>query len=446
VVACGTESATRLKQRGAEIFCAPNKRVMSKNAILVLNSGSSSLKFAVYSTEASGLTSRLDVTPGGASPAPTHGEVANTGESELRPIYRGEIEGIGGGEGKIWIKDAGGKTLEEESRGFAQQSDAAKAVAEKLSKLKLSGLVGIGHRVVHGGPSLTAHQRITPEVLKTLEAAAHFAPLHLPAAIALIRECEKLYAGVPQFACFDTAFHTTMPEAAARLPLPKKYWDAGIRKYGFHGLSCESIVHTLGERLPKHLIVAHLGNGASVTAIVDGKSVDTTMGLTPTGGIIMGTRPGDLDPGVLLHLLNTGSDAKALEKLLDKESGLLGISGSASDMRKLHEAADKGDASALLAIEMFARAAAKAIGGFVATMGDLNALVFTGGIGEHDADVRARICSGMEIFGVRLDEDENKKNARDIGWIERAISVLVIETDEDGQIARHVARMLGEAA
>ncbi len=388
---------------------------MPTNAILVLNSGSSSLKFGVYS---------------GATGDP-------------RPTYRGEIEGIGSGEGKIWLKDAAGKTIEEESRGFAQQADAAKAVAEKLAKLKLPKLDGIGHRVVHGGPKLTTHQRITPEVLRTLEGAAHFAPLHVPVAIALIREMEKLYADVPQFACFDTAFHTTMPEAASRLPLPKKYWDAGIRKYGFHGLSCESIVHQLRDRLPKHLIVAHLGNGASITAIVDGKSVDTTMGLTPTGGIIMGTRPGDLDPGVLLYLLkNEGDNVDTLEKTLDKQSGLLGISGEASDMRKLHELAGKGDAQAQLAIEMFARAAAKAIGGLVATMGELDTLVFTGGIGEHDAEVRAKICAGMEIFGVRLDEDENKKNARDIGWIERAISVEVIETDEDGQIARHVNALL----
>jgi acetate kinase len=388
---------------------------MPTNAILVLNSGSSSLKFGVYSA-ASG---------------------------EPRPTYRGEIEGIGVGEGKIWLKDADGKTIEQESRSFAQQSDAAKAVAEKLSKLKLPKLEAIGHRVVHGGPQLTTHQHITPDVLKTLEAAAHFAPLHVPASIALIWEMEKLYPAVPQFACFDTAFHTTMPEAASRLPLPKKYWDAGIRKYGFHGLSCESIVHQLRDCLPKHLIVAHLGNGASITAIIDGKSVDTTMGLTPTGGIIMGTRPGDLDPGVLLYLLkNDGDNADTLENTLDKQSGLLGISGTASDMRTLHEAAGKGDADAQLAIEMFARAAAKAIGGFAATMGELDALVFTGGIGEHDPDVRAKICSGMEIFGLQLDESANKNGATEIASLDSAISVQVIETDEDGQIARHVSTLL----
>jgi acetate kinase len=422
---------------------------MTTDAILVLNSGSSSLKFGVYSTDAS---------PASPSPTPfvgaglappgvksNHGTNAQASPSDSapRPIYRGEIEGIGTPKGKIWLKDAEGKLIEEDSRTFAQQPDAAKAVAEKLSKLKLPNLDGIGHRVVHGGPKLTMHQRITPEVLKTLEAAAHFAPLHVPASIALIREMEKLYPGVPQFACFDTAFHTTMPEAASRLPLPKKYWDAGIRKYGFHGLSCESIVYQLRDRLPKHLIVAHLGNGASVTAIIDGRSVDTTMGLTPTGGIIMGTRPGDLDPGVLLHILHTnGNNVDELAKTLDKESGLKGISGTASDMRKLHEAADKGDEDAQLAIEMFARAAAKAIGGFAATMGKLDALVFTGGIGEHDPDVRAKICGGMEAFGLRLDEIENKESAKTISRSASSAAVEVIETDEDGQIARHVTALL----
>jgi acetate kinase len=386
---------------------------MPDNAILVLNSGSSSLKFGVYSAA-----------------------------EEPRPIYRGEIEGIGNGKGQVWLKDGEGKTLGQESRNFAQQSDAAKAVAEKLSKLGLPQLAGIGHRVVHGGPRLTVHQEITPQALKTLKGAAHFAPLHVPAAIALIREMEKLCPGVPQFACFDNAFHTTIPEVASRLPLPKKYWDAGIRKYGFHGLSCESIVYTLRDNLPKHLIVAHLGNGASITAIIEGKSVDTTMGLTPTGGIIMGTRPGDLDPGVLVHLLDAGMDTKTLAKVLDKQSGLLGISGTASDMRELHESASKGDARAQLAIEMFARAAAKAIGGFAAIMGHLDTLVFTGGIGEHDADVRAKICSGMRIFGVQLDEDANTKSRQTISRPESPISVRVIETDEDGQIARHVVSLL----
>jgi acetate kinase len=390
---------------------------MPDNVILVLNSGSSSLKFGVYSAVS----------------------------GDPRPTYRGEIESIGGGEGKIWVKDGAGKTVEQKSQTFAQQWDAAEAIAETLSKLKLTKFDGIGHRVVHGGPSLTAHQRITPEVLRTMELASAFAPLHMPAALELIRQMEWRFPGVPQFACFDTAFHTTMPEAAARLPLPQQLWDAGIRKYGFHGLSCESILHALLPSVPQKVIVAHLGNGASVTAILNGKSVDTTMGLTPTGGIVMGTRPGDLDPGVMLFLLRTNtSDTEGLAKLVDKRSGLLGISGKSSDMRELHEA-ERDDPRARLAIEMFVRAAKKAIGGFIALMGGVDVLVFTGGIGEHDAEIRGKICAGMEIFHLQLDSDENDKNARDIGSLESEISVLVIESDEDGQIARHVAGMLRSA-
>ncbi|HEY1865997.1 MAG TPA: acetate/propionate family kinase [Candidatus Acidoferrales bacterium] len=388
---------------------------MSGDAILVLNSGSSSLKFGVYSA-------------------------AETGDP--RPIYRGEIEGIAGSDGKICVKDGGGKTLGQESRSFPQQSDAAKAVGETLSKLKLSKFNGIGHRVVHGGPSLTEHQKITPEVLDTMERASVFAPLHMPAALELIRQMQWRFPGVAQFACFDTAFHRTLPDAAARLPLPQSFWDAGVRKYGFHGLSCESILHALGPQVPRRMIVAHLGNGASVNAILDGKSVDTTMGLTPTGGIVMGTRPGDLDPGVMLYLLASNTaDVDGLAKVLDKHSGLLGISGKSSDMRELHKV-ERDDPRARLAIEMFVRAAKKAIGGYVAVLGGLELLVFAGGIGENDAAVRAAICEGMEIFGVRLDEDANCKNEREINRCERPVSVRVIESDEDGQIARHVARLL----
>src|SRR5207302_7995203 len=180
---------------------------------------------------------------------------------------------------------------------------------------------------VHGGPTLREHQQITPEVLRRLEGAALFAPLHVPTALSMIREVQRHFPGVPQFACFDTAFHRTMPESASRFAVPKKFWEAGVRRYGFHGLSCESVLHTLGTDVPPRMIVAHLGSGASITAIASSSSLDTTMGLTPTGGLVMATRSGDLDPGVLLHILKTsGTDLEDSEKLLDKESGLLGIS------------------------------------------------------------------------------------------------------------------------
>jgi len=394
---------------------------MSGNAVFVVNSGSSSLKFGVFA--------------------------ACTGdtESDVETLYRGAAEGIGVGQGKIWLRDADGKQLLEEAQTFPKPTDAAHAVAKKLSELSLPALEGIGHRVVHGGPSLTQHQKITPQVWQTLEAAVHFAPLHVPAALELIRETQRLFPGVAQFACFDTAFHRTLPESAARLPLPEKYWNAGVRKYGFHGLSCESILHVLREDLPPRLVVAHLGNGASVTAIANGLSADTTMGLTPTGGIVMGTRPGDLDPGVLLDILHTnGNNVEELRKLLDKESGLLGVSGISSDMRQLRKAADQNP-RARLALEMFARSAKKAIGSYVAILGGLDLLVFSGGIGEHDAATRAKICEGMECFGVRLDEEANRRGGGMISGADSAVCVRVVASDEERQIARHVFGLLKTA-
>jgi acetate kinase len=390
---------------------------MSGQTVFVVNSGSSSLKFGLFAEAGGG----------------------------VQACYRGAVEGIGAGQGKIWLRAGDGKLLSEETQGVAGQTEAAHAVARRLSEISLPKLRGIGHRVVHGGPSLTTHQTITPRLLETLASAAHFAPLHVPAALELIRQTQQLFPGVRQFACFDTAFHRTMPEAAARLPLPGEFWDAGVRKYGFHGLSCESIVHAIGPEVPGRVIVAHLGNGASVTAIANGLSVDTTMGLTPTGGIVMGTRPGDLDPGLLLYMLKTnGTDLEGLGKLVDKRSGLLGISGVSSDMRALREASD-GNPRAALAIEMFARSGKKAIAGYVAMLGGLDLLVFTGGIGEHDALVRAKICEGMECFGVRLDREANRQGAGTISAVDSAVRVCVVTSDEEAQIARIVFRLLKAA-
>jgi acetate kinase len=309
----------------------------------------------------------------------------------------------------------------------------------------LPGPAAIGHRVVHGGPSLTQHQTITPQVLEQLQAAAHFAPLHVPVELTLIRESQRLFPEAAQFACFDTAFHRTLPEAAARLPLPQQFWEAGVRRYGFHGLSCESILHALGKNIAARLIIAHLGNGASITAVRDGASIDTTMGLTPTGGIIMGTRPGDLDPGVLLHILHTHKDDSThriyeLGKVLDKQSGLLGISGFASDMRQLREAA-AANSRARLAVDMFTRVAKKAIAGYVALLGGLDLLVFAGGIGEHDAATRAEICEGLQCFGLSLDAEANRQNAKHIAAPTSQVAAQVLPSDEESQIARHVLRL-----
>jgi len=264
-------------------------------------------------------------------------------------------------------------------------------------------------------------------------------------ALELIRESQRLFSNTTQFACFDTAFHRTLPESAARFPLPEDLWQSGIRRYGFHGLSCESILHVLGENVPSRLIIAHLGNGASITAVANGQSIDTSMGLTPTGGIIMGTRPGDLDPGLLVHILQSHKDDAThriyeLAKLLDKQCGLLGISGLSRDMRQLREASAKNP-RAKLAIEMFARTAKKVIAGYVALLGGLDLLVFTGGIGEHDAAARAEICEGLQSFGLRLDAEANRRNAASIADAKSVPAVNVLTSDEESQIARHVSRL-----
>jgi acetate kinase len=414
------------------------KSMMRGDAVFVVNSGSSSLKFGVFAgRRVEARAEARDKVQAGAK-----AEVNADVNADVNALYRGAVEGIGGGEGKIWLRGGTGETLIEKTKAFPAQKDAARAVAAELSEMALPALGAVGHRVVHGGPSLTDHQKITPQVLEKLEAAEHFAPLHVPVALELIRETQQLFPGVAQFACFDTAFHRTLPEAAARLPLPEKFWDAGIRRYGFHGLSCESILHALGPDRPARVIVAHLGNGASATAIADGISVDTSMGLTPTGGIVMGTRPGDLDPGVWLHILRTnGNNVEGLARLMDKECGLLGISGTSPDMRSLHAGAGNNQ-RARLAIEMFARSAKKAIGSYVAVLGGLDLLVFTGGIGEHDAVVRAGICDGMECFGLRLDREANQRNAGTISATDSTVLVRVVTSDEETQIARIVFRLM----
>jgi acetate kinase len=411
---------------------------MSDKSVFVMNSGSSSLKFGVFAGRP--IEARAEVRD--KVQAGVKAEVNADVKADVKALYRGAVEGIGEDQGKMWLRAGSGEPLLERSQAFPAQKDAARAVAAELSEISLPALQAVGHRVVHGGPSLTEHQKITPQVLEKLQAAEHFAPLHVPVALELIRETRQLFPGVRQFACFDTAFHRTLPETAARLPLPEKFWDAGIRKYGFHGLSCESILHALGSGRPVRVIVAHLGNGASVTAIANGISVDTSMGLTPTGGIVMGTRPGDLDPGVSLHILRmNGNNVKELARLLDKESGLLGISGASPDMRSLHAAA-ANNPRARLAMEMFARSAKKAIASYVAVLGGLDLLVFTGGIGEHDATVRAGICDGMECFGLRLDHEANERNAGMISGAGSTVNVRVVTSDEETQIARIVFRLM----
>jgi len=294
-------------------------------------------------------------------------------------------------------------------------ADPLAGIVDALSKQSLPSPDAIGHRIVHGGPRVRKHARIDEAMMTHLDEARAFAPLHVPPAVAMVKRCRERFPDLPQVACFDTAFHASMPLVAKTLPLPADLREGGIERYGFHGLSYESIVRQLGDGIPSRVVIAHLGNGASLCAVRDGRSVDTTMGLTPTGGIVMGTRPGDLDPGVLLYLMRErGYDAERLEKLVDREAGLKGLSGGTSDMRKLH--AMDNEASKL-AQDVFVHVARKQIAAMVASLGGIDLLVFTGGIGENDAVTRDAILAGLQWIGD--------------------VRSRVMVTEEDEQIARH---------
>lgn len=278
----------------------------------------------------------------------------------------------------------------------------------------------IGHRIVHGGVDLFTPVLIDADVLARLERATAFAPLHAPAALVKIALTKARYPGVPQVACFDTGFHAELPDVAATLPIPATLRAEGVRRYGFHGLSCESILAQLGSAPPARLIIAHLGSGASITAVRDGRSVDTSMGLTPSGGVVMATRAGDIDPGLLLYLMREHRlDAAEVEDLIDRRSGLLGVSRLSADLRMLH-ATDAPAAN--LAIRLFCRSVAKQIAAMLAVLGGADLIVFTGGIGEHDAVARAAICADLTFAGP--------------------IPIRTLPSQEGTQIARHVAQVL----
>lgn len=370
---------------------------MSALSILALNSGSSSLKFGLYRVDSARAEKLL-------------GETVST----------------------------------------AEHPDAMTRVASAIATSGMPPPDAIGHRIVHGGPTLRQHCRIDDGVLQQLQAAASFAPLHTPAALALIRFSQTHFPGIPQVACFDTQFHAGLPDVARVLPIARELLSEGVQRYGFHGLSLESIVRQLGDalphqssvQLPERVVIAHLGNGASITAVKAGLSIDTSMGLTPSGGVIMGTRSGDLDPGVLVYLMREKKlDAAGLEALIDQRSGLLGISGLSGDMRRLHEAA-ASNRDARLAIEMFCYSVRKQVAAMVAVLGGVDMLVFTGGIGENDAQVRAAICSGLAWIGVSVDESRNRSASNPVSNGASRCQVLVLASQEDEQIARHAWALL----
>jgi acetate kinase len=403
--------------------------------ILVLNPGSSSIKFSMH-----------EVGEGAVAAA--------AGAAGLRTLYEGELGGIGGRREKLEFRDAAGNDLSGRL-GAVKIGTMEEAIAVVERAVSLDGLPppdAVGYRVVHPGAHLRGHQLLTAEVLVELRAACEFAPLHDPEALEIIEEMMRRFSGVPHIACFDTVFHETMPEEATVYALPYSVRKQGVRRYGFHGLSCESVVAQLreavGVEFPRSMLIAHLGSGCSVTACIDGKSVDTTMGLTPTGGVMMGTRTGDLDPGVVLFLMRqAGATADSVERMIDGDAGLKAL-GGVNDMRELRRRATAGDARTQLAIRVFCRTLVKTVAG-LAALHNPTAVVFTGGIGEHDALTRRAIAVGLWAFGAEMEDAANElpaKGLRKISEEDSRIALYVVPAEEDRMIARHVARMCRAAA
>jgi acetate kinase len=314
----------------------------------------------------------------------------------------------------------------------------------------LNRLAAAGHRLVQGGPRYKDPQRITPEFLSEIEQLVPLDPDHLPAAIRGIQFITGKFPRLPQVACFDTAFHRALPKVAQMYALPRRLYDEGIHRYGFHGLSYEYVMSELqaleGKLASGRVILAHLGSGASMVAVKDGESIDTSMGFTPLEGLVMGTRSGDLDPGVLLNLLEQKKiSAQELNLLLNKESGLLGVSETSGDMRVLLDKM-KQDARAGEAVDLFCYRAKKYIGAYAAVLGGLDVLVFAGGIGENAPVIRERICDGLGFLGIRLDAVSNEANAALLSPPESRVKVRVVKTNEDLMIARHVLSTLGSTS
>ena len=387
---------------------------------VVLNAGSSSLKFCIY---------------------------RRPGLCPWQLEARGLVEGIGTVP-RFSVKNADGHTTAEH-RVDTDVHDARSAlyfVATWLrSRYGGAQVVGIGHRVVHGGTRYSGPTLITPEVLEQLRRLVPLAPLHQPYNLAAIEAASERLPDVPQVACFDTSFHRGQPAVAELVPLPREMRDKGIQRYGFHGLSYEYIASVLPEVAPEiaggRVIVAHLGSGASMCAVKNGRSVDSTLGFTALDGLCMGTRPGALDPGVVLHLFQElGLSAKEVETILYKKSGLLGISGISNDMRELLASDDPG---AALAVDYFVYRAAKEIGALSAVLGGIDGLVFTGGIGENSAVIRQRICEASAWLGIVLDRGANDGKGPRISVPDSTVSAWVIPTNEELMIARHTGRLLG---
>lgn len=387
---------------------------------LVLNAGSSSLKFSVFQR------------PDGQS---------------WRLEARGQIEGIGVSP-RLTVKDSNGETLANQDADVRDGGEAVNALAAWLrSKYGGSRVLGVGHRVVHGGARFKVPTVLNPQVLEQLRELIPLAPLHQPYNLAAIEAAMNRLPNVPQVACFDTSFHRGQPSVAELIPLPRELRQAGLQRYGFHGLSYEYIASVLPQVAPEiaqeRVIVAHLGSGASLCALQEGKSVDSTLGFTALDGLCMGTRPGALDPGVVLHLFQSLKlSAKEVENLLYKKSGLLGISGISNDMRDL---LGRAEPDAQLAVDYFVYRAAKEIGALTAVLGGIDGLVFTAGIGENSPEIRRRICEACAWLGVELNENANRDRGPQISTARSKVAVWVVPTNEELMIARHTGSLLGLA-
>jgi acetate kinase len=389
--------------------------------ILTINGGSSSIKFALFEA--------------GAPP---------------RVILKGELERIGLTHATLRAK--GANIADDLSRSVTapNHSVAVGALMDWLEERPGRGdaLSAVGHRVVHGGPKYSQPQRLTADVLEELRRLSPFDSEHLPAEILLAEACHRRFPALPQIACFDTAFHHDLPRVAQLLAIPRRYEAQGVRRYGFHGLSYAFLMEELSrlagaEAGRGRVILAHLGSGASLAAIHDGKPVDTSMAFTPTAGLPMGTRSGDLDPGLSWYLARTeGRDARGFNEMVTRESGLLGVSESSSDMRDLLEN-EEWDVRAAEAVALFCYQVKKWIGAFAAALGGVDTLVFAGGIGEHAPAVRARTCEGLGFLGITLDEGRNAANDGVISAAASKVVVRVIPTDEERIIAESVCRVLG---
>ena len=416
---------------------------MNALAILVFNSGSSSLKFSFFRMESSFFDDSTNVK------SPTESILNKTALPEtfqLKTLVTGEIEMLPENSGRFYVKDALNKTLIDKQICSATNSDAALHIIQYLAGFSTPTPEVIAHRVVHGGVNLSQHCFINDKVIRQLQASVAFAPLHNQSALDIIQFTRNRFPQLLQVVCFDTTFHANMPDVAKLLPIAKALQSAGIKRYGFHGLSCESVVSQLEKILPEKLIVAHLGHGASVTAIKNGQSIDTSMGLTPSGGVMMGSRSGDIDPGVLIYLMREKNyDLTSIEALINHQSGLLGVSALSSDMRILHKVS-QSNPDAKLAIDMFCYCVAKQIAAMVLALNGVNALVFTGGIGENDGLIRAAICVKLAFLGLSLDVRKNQSlvienNVNSIHDATSSCKVFVMAANENEQIARHTFRL-----